>query len=164
MILPDPQDLLREMAAAMRPAVHSDSAMIGIYTGGVWVAEALHRALALTTPLGTLATTLYRDDYAQIGLHAEKRPTQIPFAVEGRDLVLVDDVLYTGRTIRAAINEIFDFGRPRTIRLACLLDRGGRELPIAPDWVGARIRLAAHEMFALSREAGVLALRVESRG
>src|SRR5690625_1734382 len=128
----------------------ADPAMIGIHTGGVWVAERLHRDLGLTTPLGTLDISFYRDDFSRIGMHPRVRPSRLPFAVEERDIVLVDDVLYTGRTIRAALNEIFDYGRPRRVLLAVLVDRGGRELPIAADVVGARIALNPGEQIKLT--------------
>jgi aspartate carbamoyltransferase catalytic subunit len=110
--LPDPEQLVRDMAEAMRGKVSADAGMVGIFTGGAWVAERLHRALGLATPLGHLAVTLHRDDFGRIGLHRETRRSQIPFPVEGREIVLVDDILHTGRTIRAALNELFDFGRP----------------------------------------------------
>ena len=115
--------------------------MVGIHTGGAWLAERLHRDLKLPLPLGTLDISFYRDDFDKIGLHAQVRPSDIQFEVEGSHIILVDDVLYTGRTIRAAINELFDYGRPGSIRLATLIDRGGRELPIAPQYVGAVLAL-----------------------
>jgi pyrimidine operon attenuation protein/uracil phosphoribosyltransferase len=137
MSLPDPEALVLAMADAMRATVARDAAVVGIFTGGAWVAERLHRALALPTPLGLLAVTLHRDDFGRIGLHRESRRSQIPFPVDGREVILVDDVLHTGRTIRAALNELFDFGRPRAVRLAILADRGGRQLPMCPDYLGA---------------------------
>ena len=154
--LPDPEALVRELAERMRGAIAADAALVGIYTGGAWVAERLHRALGLATPLGVLAVTLHRDDFGRIGLHRESRRSQIPFAVDDRELVLVDDVLHTGRTLRAALNEIFDFGRPRAVRLAVLADRGGRELPVAADFIGARVEVAADEELVLSNENGKL--------
>src|SRR4029434_4232653 len=105
-----------------------DARLVGIYTGGAWVAERLHRALGLATPLGVLAVTLHRDDFGRIGLHRESRRSIIPFAVDNREVILVDDVLHTGRTLRAAVNEVFDFGRPRAARLAVLGDPRGRKL------------------------------------
>ena len=120
------------LVAQMRGELSPDAGLVGIYTGGVWLAERLHRALGSKVPLGTLAVTLHRDDFGRIGLHRESRRSQIPFPVDGREIVLVDDVLHTGRTIRAALNELFDFGRPRAVRLAMLADRGGRELPVSP--------------------------------
>ncbi len=156
--LPDPEILVAELAAQMRGRLAPDAALVGIYTGGAWVAERLHRLLGLEPPLGTLAVTLHRDDFGRIGLHPEARRSQIPFAVDGREVVLVDDVLYTGRTIRAALNELFDFGRPRAVRLAVLADRGGRELPIAADFVGARVQMGGEEELVLSNENGKLRL------
>ena len=160
---PDPELLVGELAAQMRGKLAPDAALVGIYTGGVWVAERLHRALGLAPPLGTLAVTLHRDDFNRIGLHREARRSLIPFPVDGREVVLVDDVLFTGRTIRAALNELFDFGRPRAVRLAVLADRGGRELPIAADFVGARVAVAADEELVLSNEGGRLRLAAVTR-
>src|SRR5439155_26882583 len=156
--LPDPEALVRSMADAMRGRIAPDAGMVGIYTGGAWVAERLHRALGLSVPLGVLAVTLYRDDFGRIGLHRESRRSQIPFAVDGREVVLVDDVLHTGRTIRAALNELSDFGRPRAVRLAVLADREGRELPIAADFTGARVEVPREEELVLSNENGRLRL------
>jgi pyrimidine operon attenuation protein/uracil phosphoribosyltransferase len=157
--LPDAEQLLAALTEQMRPHVGPDCRLIGIHTGGVWVAERVHDALGIGTPLGTLDVSFYRDDYRRIGLHRDVKPSQLPFEVEGRHLVLVDDVLYTGRTIRAALNELFDYGRPASIRLAALVDRGGRELPIAPQFVGATIELAPGESVELERNAsGRLAL------
>jgi pyrimidine operon attenuation protein / uracil phosphoribosyltransferase len=154
--LPDPEALLEALAAQMRGRVAADAFLVGIYTGGAWVAERLHAALGLAAPLGLLAVTLHRDDFGRIGLHRESRRSQVPIAVDGREVILVDDVLHTGRTVRAALNELFDFGRPSAVRLAVLVDRGGRELPVAADFVGARVQVAADEELALSNEAGRL--------
>jgi len=156
MSLPDPEALVLAMADAMRATIARDACVVGIFTGGAWVAERLHRALALPTPLGLLAVTLHRDDFGRIGLHRESRRSQIPFPVDGREVILVDDVLHTGRTIRAALNELFDFGRPRAVRLAILADRGGRELPMCPDYLGARVEVAADEDLVLSNYNGKL--------
>jgi pyrimidine operon attenuation protein/uracil phosphoribosyltransferase len=156
--LPDPEALVRAMADAMRGRIAADAGMVGIYTGGAWVAERLHRALGLATPLGLLAVTLHRDDFGRIGLHRESRRSLIPFPVDGREIVLVDDVLHTGRTIRAALNELFDFGRPRAVRLAVLAERGNRELPVCPDYLGAKIEVRANEDLVLSNENGRLRL------
>lgn len=161
--LPDPERLIESLAGQMRGKLAPDAALVGIYTGGVWVAERLHRALGLEAPLGTLAVTLHRDDFSRIGLHREARRSQMPFDVDGREIVLVDDVLYTGRTIRAALNELFDFGRPRAVRLAVLADRGGRELPVAADFLGARVAVAADEELVLSNEEGRLRLSALKR-
>ncbi len=163
MSLPDPEQLVRSMAEAMRGRIDKDAALVGIYTGGAWVAERLHRALSIATPLGSLAVTLHRDDFGRIGLHRESRRSQIPFPVDGREVILVDDVLHTGRTIRAALNELFDFGRPRAVRLAALVDRGGRELPLAPDFLGAKVDVAADEDLVLSNDNGKLRLAAVKR-
>ena len=161
--LPDPEALVRAMADAMRGKIASDAGMVGIYTGGAWVAERLHRALGLATPLGFLAVTLHRDDFRRIGLHRESRRSLIPFPVDGREIVLVDDVLHTGRTIRAALNELFDFGRPKAVRLAVLTERGRRELPVAPDYLGAKIEVQADEDLVLSHDNGRLRLAMVTR-
>jgi len=161
--LPDPEQLVRSMADAMRGHIGADAGMVGIYTGGAWVAERLHRMLGLSTPLGHLAVTLHRDDFARIGLHRETRRSHIPFTVEDREIVLVDDILHTGRTIRAALNELFDFGRPKAVRLAVMAERGSRELPIAPDYLGAMIEVRPDEDLLLSNENGRLRLAMVTR-
>jgi pyrimidine operon attenuation protein/uracil phosphoribosyltransferase len=161
--LPDPEKLCEALAARMKSQLAPDAGIVGIHTGGVWIAERLHRALGSKVPLGTLAVTLHRDDFGRIGLHRESRRSQIPFPVDGREIVLVDDVLHTGRTIRAALNELFDFGRPKAVRLAMLADRGGRELPVAPDWLGARVDVGADEELVLSHEGGRLRLAAVKR-
>jgi len=159
--LPDAEALVAELARQMRPAVSANTALVGIRTGGAWIAERLHRELAIAVPLGTLDVSFYRDDYESRGLHANVKPSEIPFDVEGRDIVLVDDVLYTGRTIRAALNELFDYGRPASIRLAALVDRGGRELPIAAQFVAATAALAPGESIELIRDgSGRLGLKL----
>jgi len=128
----------------------TDPQMIGIYTGGEWVAKQLHQQLQLTSPLGCLNISFYRDDFTRIGMHPEVKPSSLPFEIEGAHLVLVDDVLYTGRTIRAALNEIFDYGRPASVTLAVLAERNGRELPIQADIVGVELNLSIHEQVKLS--------------
>lgn len=159
--LPDAETLLQALAVQVRNAVRDNTALIGIHTGGVWLAERLHHELGLAVPLGTLDVSFYRDDFEQRGLRPQVRPSTIPFEVDGRDLLLVDDVLYTGRTIRAAMNELFDFGRPASIRLATLIDRAGRELPIAPQFVGACIEVTPDQNIELTRDArGRLALKL----
>ena len=133
--LPATDSLLQQMATALRTLLATrginDPCMIGIHTGGVWIAEALHKALGLRQPLGTLNITFYRDDFTRIGMHPQVQPSNLPFEIDDQHIVLVDDVLHTGRTIRAALNEIFDYGRPASVILVTLVDRGGRELPIA---------------------------------
>jgi pyrimidine operon attenuation protein/uracil phosphoribosyltransferase len=139
-----------------------DAAIVGIYSGGAWLAERLAKELQLEDRLGFIDVSFYRDDYAAKGLHAEVKPTQIPFEVEGATIVLVDDVLYTGRTTRAAINELFDYGRPARIMLAALVDRGGRELPIAADFVAETVTLPDDRQLVLQRaEDGRLTLTVD---
>jgi len=149
--LPDAEALLDELLRQIAPTVAKSTALIGIRTGGVWIAERLHEALGLDTALGTLDVSFYRDDFEQRGLSSQVRPSTIPFSVDGQDLILVDDVLYTGRTIRAAMNELFDYGRPASIRLATLIDRGGRELPIAAQYIGAQLDIAPNRNVELKR-------------
>jgi pyrimidine operon attenuation protein/uracil phosphoribosyltransferase len=127
-----------------------DPVMIGIHTGGVWLAERLHKLLAIKQPLGTLDISFYRDDFTRIGMNPKVKPSQIPFEVEDRHIILVDDVLQTGRTIRAAMNEIFDYGRPASILLATLVERSGRELPIQPSVVGVRPPLTHEQQITLT--------------
>ena len=124
--------------------------MIGIRTGGVWIAEHLYERLNIEEPLGLLDISFYRDDFSQIGMNPKVKPSQMPIQLEGRDIILVDDVFYTGRTIRAALNEIFDYGRPNQVVLAVLIERDGRQIPIMPDCVGARIILDAEERIKLT--------------
>ncbi len=141
----DVDTLLAELANGLRRTLEArgiaDPLMIGIHTGGVWVAERLHRELKLAEPLGTLNIAFYRDDFTRIGVHPRVDPSNLPFEVEDRHIVLVDDVLHTGRTVRAALNEIFDYGRPASVLLAVLVDRGGKELPICADVTGATLEL-----------------------
>jgi pyrimidine operon attenuation protein/uracil phosphoribosyltransferase len=159
--LPDAESLLASLTDRMRPAVGPATGLVGIHTGGVWLAERLHAALGLKLPLGTLDVSFYRDDFSRKGLRRNVKSSDIPFDVDGCDLVIVDDVLHTGRTIRAAMNELFDYGRPARIRLAALVDRGGRELPIAADFAGASINATAGETIELTRDAaGRLALQL----
>ena len=124
--------------------------MIGIRTGGVWIAEQMHRRLNISEPLGLLDISFYRDDFSQIGVNPNVKPSQLPTHIEGRDIILIDDVFYTGRTIRAAMNEIFDYGRPNQIVLAVLIERDGRQIPLNPDCVGARITLNADQRIKLT--------------
>jgi pyrimidine operon attenuation protein/uracil phosphoribosyltransferase len=159
--LPDAEQLLASLTDRMRPAVGPDTGLVGIHTGGVWLAERLHQALGLRLPLGTLDVSFYRDDFSRKGLRRNVKSSDIPFDVDGCDLIIVDDVLYTGRTIRAAMNELFDYGRPARIRLAALVDRGGRELPISADFSGAAVSAGADESIELARDAqGRLSLQL----
>ncbi|MEQ1546103.1 bifunctional pyr operon transcriptional regulator/uracil phosphoribosyltransferase PyrR [Methyloglobulus sp.] len=128
----------------------TDPLMIGIRTGGVWVAEKMHQRLAIKQPLGLLDISFYRDDFLQIGVNPNVKPSQLPSQIEGRNIILVDDVFYTGRTIRAALNEIFDYGRPKQVVLAVLIERDGKQIPISPDCVGISINLDAGQRIKLT--------------
>jgi len=141
----DVEAALARMVEQLQPMLKHQPLMIGIHTGGVWVAERLHRDLGLMEPLGTLDISFYRDDFTRIGMNPQVRTSHLPVNVENRHLILVDDVLHTGRTIRAALNEIFDYGRPASVALACLIERGGRELPIEPQAVGEHIKLGKNQ-------------------
>jgi len=120
----------------------TDPIVIGIHTGGVWVAEKIHHWLHIKEPLALLDISFYRDDFSQIGMHPKVKQSTLPLTIEGRDIILIDDVFHTGRTIRAALNEIFDFGRPRQVILGVLIERDGRQVPIRPDCTGAKVALA----------------------
>jgi pyrimidine operon attenuation protein/uracil phosphoribosyltransferase len=162
MQLPDAEALCAELVRKLRPAVTAETAMVGIHTGGAWLAERLHRELGLKVPLGRLDISFYRDDYRKAGLHKSVKASQIPFEVDGRHILLVDDVLYTGRTVRAAMNELFDYGRPESIALIALVDRGERQLPICPQYCGATVAVQKGAMLRLHRdEQGKLALRLD---
>ena len=136
---------MTRMVEQLRPMLKRDPLMVGIHTGGVWVAERLHQLLGFKEPLGTLDISFYRDDFTRIGMNPQVRTSHLPVNVEDRHLILVDDVLHTGRTIRAALNEIFDYGRPASVMLACLIERGGRELPIEPQVVGEHVKLGKNQ-------------------
>ena len=151
----DAEALYRDLASAMHLLMASYSSppqLVGIASGGVWLAERLQADLKLPGKTGTLSSAMHRDDFAKRGL-ASSSQTQLPFDVNGAHLVVVDDVLYTGRTIRAVINELFDYGRPASVKLAVLVDRGGRELPVQPDLAMARVTLPATQSLALARLA-----------
>jgi pyrimidine operon attenuation protein / uracil phosphoribosyltransferase len=163
MQLPDAERLHAELARALRPAITAATAMVGIRTGGAWLAERLHSELGLTVPLGTLDISFYRDDYRTSGLRKTVKASRIPFDVAGRHILLVDDVLYTGRTVRGAMNELFDYGRPESISLVVLVDRGERQLPICPQYCGAQFAVPRGAMLRLDRdEAGTFALRLDN--
>ncbi|MDD1609749.1 MAG: bifunctional pyr operon transcriptional regulator/uracil phosphoribosyltransferase PyrR [Methylococcaceae bacterium] len=140
-----------------------DPLMIGIRTGGVWIAEIMHQRLAIADPLGLLDISFYRDDFSQIGVHPNVKPSHLPVNMEGRDIILIDDVFGTGRTIRAALNEIFDYGRPHQVVLAVLIERDGKQIPIAPDCVGTRITLNAEQRIKLTGPAP-LSIVIETSG
>ncbi|MDD2884921.1 MAG: bifunctional pyr operon transcriptional regulator/uracil phosphoribosyltransferase PyrR [Dechloromonas sp.] len=161
--LPDAEAQCRQLAELIRPKLAKNPALVGIYSGGAWVAERLRCLLGLSEDIGLIDVSFYRDDFAEKGLHPQCKPTLIPFDVEGRHIILVDDVLYTGRTTRAAINELFDYGRPAAIELAVLADRGERELPVAPSYEAWTLQLDAGQRLALDRnDHGQLAWRLEN--
>jgi len=145
MKLPDAEQLTQQLALAIKPRLRANSVLVGIHTGGAWIAEKVQQLLGGKLPLGTLDISFYRDDFSRIGLHPQVTPSEIPFEVEDAHIILIDDVLHTGRTIRAAMNELYDYGRPAAIELAVLIDRGGRELPIAADMIGARLELSEQQ-------------------
>ena len=146
-------DLVTGMAEVLRKRLAdrgiTDPAIIGIHTGGAWIAQRLNDLLRLEQPAGLLDISFYRDDFTRIGVNPQVRPSKIDFDVDERDIVLVDDVLETGRTIRAAMNEIFDYGRPASITLVTLIERSGRELPIQPDVIGLSPPLASGDRIKL---------------
>lgn len=147
----DAEALYAELREGVRGLWRGDAGLVGIWSGGAWLAERLQADLGLAGRHGVISSTLHRDDFGSRGLGGAA-PTELPFAIEGRHIVLVDDVLYTGRTIRAVVNELYDFGRPASVQLAVLVDRGGRELPIAAAYAAARIALPASQRLSLTRE------------
>jgi len=160
--IPDAEATLSALAERMRGAVAYDAAFVGIYSGGAWLAERLPALIPGDHQVGFIDVSFYRDDYSTTGLKGGSRRTSLPFDVNGATIVLVDDVLYTGRSVRAAVNELFDFGRPARIELAVLIDRGGRELPIEPTYCGARLTVARDLSIVLSRDGERLSLAVEN--
>jgi pyrimidine operon attenuation protein/uracil phosphoribosyltransferase len=162
----DAEAIYRRFAARVRERVAGrDVRLVGVRTGGVWLAERLKDALEIPHPVGVLDISFYRDDFNRQGLSPTVRPSRIEFDVDGQNLLLVDDVLYTGRTVRAAMNELFDYGRPARIDLAVLIDRGGRELPVEACVVGATVEVPRAVSVELSRdESGGLHLTLEQRG
>lgn len=147
----------------LAPLDKTNTLMVGIHTGGYWLAEALHADLGFTQPLAALSTTLQRDDFATSGLHKQRQPTRLPMSLQGVNVLLVDDVLHTGRTMRAALNELFEYGRPASVRLAVLADRGGRELPFAASYCGGVVDVPKnHELVLLQTDQG-LGLSMEAK-
>lgn len=150
----NPDQLLEKLATDLENLLEhrgiDNPLMVGIHTGGVWLAEKLHRRLNIKDQLATLDISFYRDDFSRIGMNPQVKPSSLPLQVGDRHIILVDDVLQTGRTIRAAMNEIFDYGRPASIMLACLVERSGRELPIQADVVGQVLELADNEQIKLT--------------
>jgi pyrimidine operon attenuation protein/uracil phosphoribosyltransferase len=155
---------LRDGVRTLLAARGAGAAIVGIHTGGAWLAERLQRDLGLPGRPGLISSTLHRDDFGSRGLAGGGEATALPFAIDGRHIVLVDDVLYTGRTIRAVVNELFDFGRPASVALAVLVDRGGRELPIGAAFAATTVALSARQKVSLERgDDGRFALAVGER-
>ncbi len=151
--LPDAEAQCAELAELIRPHLHPDTTLIGIHSGGVWIAQRLHELLGLSGEIGQIDVSFYRDDFSEKGLHPQVKPTSLPFEIENKPLIIVDDVLFTGRTTRAAINELFDYGRPASIKLAVLANRGGRELPIQAEFCTWQVKLGATEELILEPDA-----------
>ncbi len=147
-------DLLQTMAGQISKKIASfeldEVIIVGTHTGGYWIAEKLHQQLQIVNPLGSLSISFYRDDFTHIGLHPEVKPSELPADIEGKHIVLVDDVLYTGRTVRAALNEIFDYGRPASVIFCALIDRCEHELPICTDVCGLSLKLSKQQQIKLS--------------
>lgn len=147
----DAEALYRELLRGVQQISGANTRLVGVTSGGAWLAERLQRDLKLPGEHGTISSAMHRDDFAQRGLSGGGQ-TVLPFDVNEAQIIVLDDVLYTGRTIRAVINELFDYGRPADIKLAVLVDRGGRELPIQADFAAARVALAADQSLALARD------------
>ncbi len=162
--LPDPEQLLDSLAQQLAHALPAQIKLIGIHSGGAWLAQRLSELLPNRPELGSIDVSFYRDDFSRVGLHSQIKKTHLPFDVEGANLLLVDDVLFTGRSVRAALNEIFDYGRPASVQLAVLIDRGGRELPIEAQFAAARLAVPRDQSIVLARDAaGRLSLGLERR-
>jgi len=159
----DAEALYRELLRGVQALITPQTRLAGITSGGAWLAERLHRDLQLPGAPGSISSAMHRDDFARRGL-ADGGQTQLPFSMDEADVLLIDDVLYTGRTIRAVLNELFDFGRPARVRLAVLVDRGGRQLPIQADFAAARVALPERSALALARDAaGNFSFHVEAQ-
>lgn len=157
----DAEALYRELLRGVQSICHADTHLVGITSGGAWLAERLQKDLKLPGQAGTISSAMHRDDFAQRGLSSGGQ-TVLPFNVNGAQILVLDDVLYTGRTIRAVLNELFDYGRPASVKLAVLVDRGGRELPVQADFAAARVALGPHQSLALARsDAGVFSFDVK---
>jgi len=160
----DAEALYGELQRGVRPLLTPETRLVGIVSGGQWLAERLQADLGLPGAAGAISSAMHRDDYAKRGLAASGQTT-LPFDINGADTLLLDDVLYTGRTIRAVVNELFDYGRPARVRLAVLVDRGGRQLPVAAEFAAARVVLPATQSLQLARaEEGAFSFHVEDKG
>ena len=149
----DAEALYQTLARQIERIRTPETQFAGITSGGAWLAQRLQQDLGLEGAPGVLSSAMHRDDFAQRGL-ASSAHTALPFDVNGADILVLDDVLYTGRTVRAVLNELYDYGRPARVRLAVLVDRGGRELPVQPDFAAARVTLPASQSLALARNDG----------
>lgn len=147
----DAEALYVDLLAGVRALLQDDALLVGVWSGGAWLAERLQRDLNRPGAHGVISSTLHRDDYRSRGLAAGAEATRLPVAIDGRAIVLVDDVLFTGRTIRAVLNELYDYGRPASVKLAVLVDRGGRELPIEAAFSAARVKLPREQRLSLER-------------
>ena len=143
-------DLVAQTRQLLDQLDASQTLLVGIRTGGIWVAEHLHQALDLANRIGVLDISFYRDDFSRLGLNPQVKPSKLPLDITGQHIILVDDVVHSGRTARAALNELFDYGRPASVHLAVLVDRGGRELPIYAQLAGKRIDLPANQHVKLT--------------
>lgn len=150
----DAEALYRELKRGVEQLQTPQTRLVGITSGGAWLAERLQRDLALPGAAGVISSAMHRDDFAKRGLSGAGQQTQLAFDVNDAHIVLLDDVLYTGRTIRAVLNELFDYGRPAQVQLAVLVDRGGRELPVQADFAASRVSLPASQSLELARDAG----------
>jgi pyrimidine operon attenuation protein/uracil phosphoribosyltransferase len=158
----DAEALYRELLRGVQQMRTPDTRLVGITSGGAWLAERLHKDLGLPGEVGVISSAMHRDDFAKRGLSGAGQQTQLRFDVNDAHIVLLDDVLYTGRTIRAVLNELFDYGRPASVKLAVLVDRGGRELPMHAEYAAARVTLPASQSLALARDdAGKFSFKVE---
>jgi pyrimidine operon attenuation protein/uracil phosphoribosyltransferase len=158
----DAESLYAELLKGVRSLLTPTTRLVGITSGGAWLAARLQKDLGLDGEAGSISSAMHRDDFAQRGL-SDGGQTKLPFEVNGAHLIVLDDVLYTGRTIRAVLNELFDYGRPAQVQLAVLVDRGGRELPIEADYAAARVTLPASQSLALTKDAqGQFNFSVES--
>ena len=159
----DAEALYSELLRGLRPLCTAQTRLVGVTSGGAWLAQRLHTDLQLNTPVAVISSSMHRDDFARRGLTSGGQ-TMLPFDVNGAQVLFLDDVLYTGRTLRAVINELFDYGRPASVQLAVLVDRGGRELPIQADFAAARVTLPSHQSLSLAREAdGTFSFQVKER-
>ena len=160
----DAEALYADLLSGVRGLMNADAVLVGIWRGGAWLAERLQRDLQRSGECGVISSALHRDDFGSRGMSASADHTRLPFDVNGKPIVLIDDVLYTGRTIRAVINELYDFGRPASVTLAVLVDRGGRELPIAAAVSAARITLPHGQRLSLARDdTGRFTFELEDR-